>query len=41
MVRPEVALATNREGWNRVAPRFHGSTALPTFIIKARKPMRS
>ncbi|MPY90947.1 MAG: methyltransferase domain-containing protein [Luteitalea sp.] len=31
MVRPEVALATNREGWNRVASRFHGSTALPEY----------
>jgi ubiquinone/menaquinone biosynthesis C-methylase UbiE len=31
MVEPEVALATNREGWNRVAPRFHGGTALPEY----------
>lgn len=25
------ALATNRAGWNRVAPSFHGSTALPEY----------
>ena len=31
MVAPEVALATNREGWNHVAARFHGSTALPEY----------
>jgi hypothetical protein len=31
MVRPEVALATNRDGWNTVAPHFHGSTALPEY----------
>ena len=31
MVAPEVALATNREGWNHVAPRFHGGTALPEY----------
>jgi SAM-dependent methyltransferase len=24
-------LATNRAGWNHVAPRFHGSTALPEY----------
>jgi len=24
-------LATNRAGWNRVAPKFHGSTALPEY----------
>ena len=31
MVEPEVALATNREGWNHVAPRYHGRTALPEY----------
>ena len=31
MVAPEVALATNRAGWNRVAPLFHGGTALPEY----------
>ena len=31
MVAPDVALATNREGWNHVAPRFHGGTALPEY----------
>ena len=31
IVEPKVALAINREGWNHVAPRFHGSTALPEY----------
>jgi len=31
MVEQETALATNREGWNRVAPKFHGGTALPEY----------
>ena len=31
MVAPDVALATNREGWNHVAPYFHGGTALPEY----------
>jgi len=31
MVEYETALATNREGWNRVAKHFHGSTALPEY----------
>jgi SAM-dependent methyltransferase len=31
MVDPEVALATNRAGWNQVAPLFHGGTALPEY----------
>jgi hypothetical protein len=31
MVSPEVSLATNREAWNHVAPRFHGGTALPEY----------
>lgn len=31
MVEPEIALATNRHGWNHVAPRFHGGTALPEY----------
>jgi SAM-dependent methyltransferase len=31
MVEPQVALATNREGWNTVAPHFHGGTALPEY----------
>src|SRR5215831_2644046 len=31
MVDYETALATNREGWNRVAKDFHGSTALPEY----------
>lgn len=31
MVEHETALATNREGWNRVAKYFHGSTALPEY----------
>jgi SAM-dependent methyltransferase len=31
MVEPEVVLAINRVGWNHVAPRFHGSTALPEY----------
>jgi hypothetical protein len=29
VVEPERALAINRAGWNRVAPSFHGGTALP------------
>ncbi|HEY9462127.1 MAG TPA: hypothetical protein VIR54_03505 [Vicinamibacterales bacterium] len=31
MVSPDVSLATNREAWNHVAPRFHGGTALPEY----------
>lgn len=31
MIEPERALATNRAGWDRVAPRFHGGTALPEY----------
>lgn len=31
MIEPRIALATNRDGWNRVAPIFHGSTALPEY----------
>ena len=31
MIEPEVALATNRSGWNKVAPLFHGGTALPEY----------
>jgi SAM-dependent methyltransferase len=31
MIEPEAALAINREGWNHVAPRFLGSTALPEY----------
>ena len=31
MVEPEIALATNRAGWNKVAPLFHGGTALPEY----------
>jgi SAM-dependent methyltransferase len=31
LVETEVALETNREGWNRVAPLFHGGTALPEY----------
>src|SRR4249920_1255289 len=31
MVEPESALATNRAGWNQIASRFHGSTALPEY----------
>ena len=28
---PMDALELNRAGWNRVAPRFHGGTALPIY----------
>ena len=31
MIEPDVALAVNRAGWNRVAPMFHGGTALPEY----------
>ena len=31
MIEPEAALAINRHGWNHVAPRFFGSTALPEY----------
>lgn len=31
MIEPEVALSINREGWNHVARRFHGRTALPEY----------
>ena len=31
MTEAERALATNRAGWNRVAPKFHGGTALPEY----------
>jgi SAM-dependent methyltransferase len=31
MSEVENALATNRAGWDRVAPSFHGSTALPEY----------
>src|SRR5262245_46271448 len=31
MVDAGTALSINRDGWNRVAPRFHGSTALPEY----------
>ncbi|MEO7134562.1 MAG: class I SAM-dependent methyltransferase [Vicinamibacterales bacterium] len=31
MVTAEAALAINRDGWNRVAPLFHGGTALPQY----------
>jgi len=31
MLNTEEALATNRAGWDRVAPKFHGSTALPEY----------
>jgi SAM-dependent methyltransferase len=31
MVEPNIALATNRAGWNQVAPLFHGGTALPEY----------
>jgi SAM-dependent methyltransferase len=31
MVEQEAAIATNREGWNRVAKYFHGGTALPEY----------
>jgi len=31
MIEPEAALATNRSGWNKVAPLFHGRTALPEY----------
>ncbi len=30
-MEPETALATNRDGWNRVAPQFYGRTALPEY----------
>src|ERR1035438_3149660 len=31
MIEPDIALATNRAGWNQVAPLFHGGTALPEY----------
>jgi SAM-dependent methyltransferase len=31
MIETEIALATNRAGWNKVAPLFHGVTALPEY----------
>jgi SAM-dependent methyltransferase len=31
MTQSERALATNRAGWDRVAPKFHGATALPEY----------
>lgn len=31
MVDHETALTTNREGWNRIAKYFYGSTALPEY----------
>jgi len=31
MIDSERALATNRAGWDRVAPKFHGGTALPEY----------
>jgi SAM-dependent methyltransferase len=31
ITRRERFLATNRAGWNQVAPKFHGSTALPEY----------
>ena len=31
MIEAERVLAMNRAGWDRVAPRFHGSTALPEY----------
>jgi ubiquinone/menaquinone biosynthesis C-methylase UbiE len=31
MIDPGDALAVNRAGWNQVAPRFYGGTALPTY----------
>jgi SAM-dependent methyltransferase len=30
-IAPDIALATNRAGWNQVAPLFHGGTALPEY----------
>src|SRR5687768_18479130 len=31
MIDAERALAINRAGWDRVAPSFHGGTALPEY----------
>jgi SAM-dependent methyltransferase len=31
MIEPTRALETNRAGWDRVAPSFHGGTALPEY----------
>ncbi len=31
IAQQERFLATNRAGWNRVAPKFHGGTALPEY----------
>src|SRR6266545_4082274 len=31
MIEAEHALATNRAGWNQVAPLYHGRTALPEY----------
>ena len=35
MIDSERALAINRAGWDRVAPIFHGSTALPEYGLLA------
>jgi hypothetical protein len=31
VIETERMLATNRAGWNRVAPSFYGGTALPEY----------
>ena len=31
MIQPAAALEINREGWNRVAPLFHGRESLPVY----------
>lgn len=31
MIEAQRVLATNRAGWNHVAPKFHGATALPEY----------
>ena len=31
IIEAERALSTNRAGWDRVAPKFHGGTALPEY----------
>jgi len=31
MIETDRFLATNRAGWNQVAPKFHGGTALPEY----------
>jgi hypothetical protein len=38
MTEQEVALATNRSGWNKVAPLFHGGTALPDYDTSKYNP---